>query len=199
MDSEKTTLVETADARTKSGPKKDHAPTLYFIAIGKIAKGTSLFLVAAGIYWMAGRDLQDDFDKFIAWVHLDPEHLFFRHISDWLATITPGNGRAASLATFLYGAFLIVGGTGLALRAKWAIWLTIGESAFFIPIEIFELTGRHLPRGDSPDERHAHLFSHPKRGLLIVLILNVLIVGYLYKNRRRLSRKFSSHSREVPH
>jgi uncharacterized membrane protein (DUF2068 family) len=189
MDPEKTTVLESANSQAKDGAKKSHAPTLYFIAICKLAKGAALLLLALGIYWMAGRDLQDDFDKFIAWVHLDPEHRFFRNISDSLATITPGNVRAASLATFLYGLFLIVGGVGLALRAKWAIYLTIGESAFFIPIEVFELTSRHTPRGDTPDETpHPHLFPHPKIGLLIVLVLNVLIVCYLYKNRKRLFR-----------
>src|SRR5580698_1495564 len=152
MDSEKTTVLESDNPKPRDGTGKDHAPTLYFIAICKIAKGAALFLVAAGIYWMAGRDLQDDFDKFIAWVHLDPEHRFFRNISDSLATITPGNVRAASLATFLYGIFLTVGGLGLAFRAKWAIYLTIGESAFFIPIEVFELTSRHTPRLDTSDE-----------------------------------------------
>ena len=64
MDTEKTTVLESAGARTKGGSKKDHAPTLYFIAICKMAKGASLLLLAAGIYWMAGRDLQDDFDKY---------------------------------------------------------------------------------------------------------------------------------------
>ncbi|HEY1787495.1 MAG TPA: DUF2127 domain-containing protein [Verrucomicrobiae bacterium] len=188
MDPEKTTVLESTNPQTPDGTKKAHAPTLYFIAVCKIAKGAALFLLAAGIYWMAGRDLQDDFDKFLAWVHLDPEHRFFRNIGDELATITPGNVRAASLATFLYGLFLMGGGIGLALRAKWAIWLTIGESAFFIPIEVFELTSRHNPRLDPSDEPHPHLFPHPKIGLLIVLVLNILIVCYLYKNRKRLFR-----------
>jgi len=172
---------------------KDRAPTLYFIAVCKLAKGVALLLLAAGIYSMAGRDLQDDFDKFIAWVHLDPENRFFGNIGDWLSTVTPHNVRATALATFLYGLFLLVGGTGLAIRAKWAIWLTIGESAFFIPIEILELTRRH-PRVEAPDEPlppHPHLFIHPKIGLAIVLMLNILIVWYLLKNRQRLFRHHS--------
>jgi uncharacterized membrane protein (DUF2068 family) len=194
MDLEKTTMLESSRKPAAADAKKQRAPTLYFIAVCKLAKGAALLLVAAGIYWMAGRDLQDTFDKFLAWVHLDPEHRFFRNIGEVLATITPGNVRAASLATFLYGLFLIVGGTGLALRAKWAIWLTIGESAFFIPIEVFELTNRRAPRVDPTDEPHPHLFAHPKRGLLIVLILNVLIVCYLYMNRKRLSK----HPEDLP-
>lgn len=190
MDPEKTTVLESADPKTKGEVKKDHAPTLYFIAICKLAKGAALLLLAAGIYWMAGRDLQDDFDKFIEWVHFDPESHFFHNISDYLATVTPGNVKAAALGFFLYGCFLIAGGTGLAMRARWAIYLTIGESAFFIPIEVFELTSRRTPRLVPSDEPqpHSHLFHHPRIGMLLVLILNILIVCYLYKNRQRLFR-----------
>jgi uncharacterized membrane protein (DUF2068 family) len=171
-------------------PQKPHetnrAPTLYFIAICKLAKGAGLLLLAAGIYSLAGKDLQDDFDKFLEWVRVDPEHSFFHNIGEQLAYATPGGVRDTALALFLYGIFLIVGGTGLALRAKWAIWLTIGESGFFIPIEIFELT--RPPRVQAPGEPPLppHLFAHPKIGLLIVLALNIIIVWYLLKNRQRL-------------
>jgi uncharacterized membrane protein (DUF2068 family) len=171
---------------------KNAAPTLYFIALAKLAKGITLLLVGAGIFSLAGQDLQESFDKFIAWVHLDPENRFFGNIGDWLQTVTPGNVRDTAIATFLYGIFLLVGGTGLALRAKWAIWMTIGESAFFIPIEVLELT-RRRPRPELPDDPAAvppvhHFFAHPKYGLSVVLALNILIVWYLLKNRQRLFR-----------
>lgn len=175
------------DANEKTAPHKNRAPMLYFIAICKLAKGAALLLLAAGIYSLAGKDLQDDFDKFIAWVHLDPENRFFGNIGLWLSAVQPHSVRATALATFLYGIFLLVGGSGLAIRAKWAIWLTIGESAFFIPIEIFELTRPH-PHLEPSDEPHPHLFPHPKIGLLIVLVLNIIIVWYLLKNRQRLFR-----------
>ena len=172
-----------------SNPKTDGAKkalTLYIIAICKLAKGLALLLIAAGIYSMAGKDLQADFDRFLEWVRLDPEHAFFHSISESLAEITPGNVRSAALATGLYGIFLLVGGTGLAIRAKWAIWLTIGESAFFIPIEIFELIRPHSPES----EMHPHvMFAHPKLGIAIVLSINILIVWYLFRNRGRLFRQ----------
>jgi uncharacterized membrane protein (DUF2068 family) len=178
-----------------SNPKTDGAKkalTLYIIAICKLAKGLALLLIAAGIYSMAGKDLQADFDRFLEWVRLDPEHAFFHSISESLAEITPGNVRSAALATGLYGIFLLIGGTGLAIRAKWAIWLTIGESAFFIPIEIFELLPHHnrIP-GEVPDDQSMpvpvhHLFPHRELGLAIVLTLNIIIVWYLLMNRQRL-------------
>jgi len=167
-------------------PKKKPAPTLYFIVAVKLIKGVALLLAAAGIFSLAGKDLGNLFDQFLRWVHLDPEHRFFSNIGDWLDTVTPANMRNLANVTLLYGLFLLVGGTGLALRAKWAIWLAIGESAFFIPIEIFELLRRRLP--NLPDQPRPELFHHPKIGLLIVLALNILIVWYLLANRKRLFR-----------
>ena len=104
------------------------------------------------------------FNQFLGWVHLDPERRFFAAIGDWLDTVTPTNMRVFASGTMLYGLFLLVGGTGLAFRAKWAIWLAIGESAFFIPIEIFELVRRRLPR--APDLPRPEFFHHPRIGLL---------------------------------
>ena len=170
-------------------PKPKRAPTLYFIVAVKLIKGLALLLAAAGIFSLAGKDLSDTFDQFLRWVHLDPEHRFFTNIGDWLDTVTPTNVRVVAAGTLLYGLFLLVGGTGLAFRAKWAIWLAIGESAFFIPVEVFELVRRRAPA----TEDHPHFFAHPKIGLLIVLALNVLIVWYLLQNRQRLFRHHHDH------
>jgi len=152
------------------------APTLYFIVAIKLVKGVALLLLALGVFTLANKDLPDLFDQFLRWVHLDPENRFFSGIGTWLDQITPQNVRVVASGTFLCGLFLLVEGFGLAWRAKWAIWLAIGESAFFIPIEIFEL----IPR--------PNVMRHHPVGLFIVLIINVAIVWYLYKNRERLFR-----------
>jgi uncharacterized membrane protein (DUF2068 family) len=78
---------------------------------------------------------------------------------------------------------MLLQAVGLVLRVKWIVWLVIGESAFFIPIEIFELIRRHVPNPD-----HPHLFLHPKIVVAVVLVVNVVIVWYLYQNRERLIR-----------
>lgn len=163
-------------------PKK-RAPTLYFIVAVKWIKGTALVFLALGIFALANKDLPETFNSFLQWVHLDPERSFFQGISDRLETITPNNVRAVASGTMLYGLFLLTGGTGLAFRAKWAIWLAIGESGFFIPIEVFELVHRHA----AGTEEH-HVFPYPRLGMLIVLALNIVIVWYLLQNRRRLFR-----------
>jgi uncharacterized membrane protein (DUF2068 family) len=168
----------------KTPGTKKRAPMLYFIVAIKWVKGVALLLLALGVLSLANKDLSDVFDQFLRWVHLDPERSFFQGIGDWLDTITPTNIRVVASGTFLCGWFLLVEGFGLAFRAKWAIWLAIGESAFFIPIEIFELV-HHRPEWTGPMRP---MFAHPKIGLAIVLALNVLIVWYLLKNRERLFR-----------
>ena len=175
----------TGNAQTPTTPKK-LAPTLYFIVAIKLIKGGALLLLALGVLSLANKDLSDVFDQFLRWVHLDPERSFFQGIGDWLDTITPNNVRWVASGTFLCGCYLIMLGLGLAFRAKWAIWLAIGESAFFIPIEIFELV-RHRNPG-TVDQPRPELFPHPKIGIFIVLALNVLIVWYLLENRKRLFR-----------
>ncbi|HTR43153.1 MAG TPA: DUF2127 domain-containing protein [Pseudomonadales bacterium] len=180
------------DAEPQKPAATNRAPTLYFIAVCKLAKGMCLLLLAAGIYSLAGKDLQDDFDKFLEWVRVDPEHSFFHNIGQSLAYATPDGVRDTAVALFSYGIFLLVGGTGLILRAKWAIWLTIGESGFFIPIEIFELVRPPRVRLPAGAPEPPHLFAHPKIGLLIVLTLNIFIVWYLLKNRKRLFKHHDS-------
>jgi uncharacterized membrane protein (DUF2068 family) len=178
-----------AEKEKKKNPPKEprkRAPVLYFIVAVKLVKGLLLVLVALGIFSLAGKDLQDLFEHFVRGLGFDPENRFFGSIGDWLDTVTPANVRVVASGTFLCGLFLIVLGSGLAFRVKWAIWLAIGESGFFIPIEIFELVRRRLP--NLPDQQRQQLFHHPKLGLLIVLALNILIVWYLLANRKRLFR-----------
>ena len=166
-------------------PKK-RAPTLYLIIIGKLIKGVLLLLLALGVYNLAGADLSDLFDRLVHWVHLDPENRFLSEIGDRIDQMTPANVRWVATGTFLYSLFSLVEGVGLIFRAPWAGWLAIGESAFFIPIEIFELVRR--PRPEMLDHSRPELLSHPKLDLLIVLAINVFIVWYLFANRKRLFR-----------
>ena len=168
---------------TSTEPKPKRAPTLYLIAAIKIGKGLLLLLTALGIFALAGKDLSTTFDDFLRWVHLDPEKRFFTNIGDWLDTITPANIKFIASGTLLFGLFLLTSGTGLVLRARWAIWLCIGESAFFIPVEIYELARRRAPETDMH-----RMFNHPKIALAVLLAVNVFIVWYLFKNRQRLFR-----------
>jgi uncharacterized membrane protein (DUF2068 family) len=68
----------------------------------------------------------------------------------------------------IFSLFPLVEGIGMLYRAGWAGWLAIGESAFFVPIEIYELA------------RRFSLY------LVLVMMVNILIVWYLYAFRETL-------------
>lgn len=175
-------MAEAAKSDKAAAPKQ-RAPTLYFIIVTKLAKGVLALLLAFGAYKLAGRDLQDLFDRALHFIHLDPENRFLSDIGDRLDQITPANVRWVATGTFLYSLFSLVEGIGLMFRVPWAGWLTIGESAFFIPIEIFELVHHHelIKRGVTT----SHGFTWK---IAIILGLNILIVWYLFQNRARLFR-----------
>ena len=149
---------------------KKRAPTLYVIIAIKLLKAVLLLLLAAGVYSLTDNNLPEEFRQLLFFLHLDPEKKFFVELIDKIAEISSAKLMWFAGGTVFYSLFSLIEGVGLIFRVPWAGWLAIGESAFFIPIEIFELVHR------------------PKVAVLIVLALNVFIVWYLLQNRRRLFR-----------
>ena len=149
---------------------RKRAPALYAIITLKTGKAILLLLLALGFFSLIGQDLDAQFDRMLRWVHLDPEKHFLANLGDHLAKITPANLRWLASGSLMYSILLLVESVGLMRRAGWAVWLAIGETAFFIPIEVFDLV------------------DHYSRVVTIILVLNIFIAGYLVKNRDRLFR-----------
>lgn len=141
---------------------------LYTIIAIKLGKSLLLFSLALGVYSLLGEDLGARFGEFLRWLKLDPEHAFFAELGRKIQRITPDNIRWVAWGTFLYGLLLFVESLGLMTRAFWAAWLAIGETAFFIPIEVYELLRRYSST------------------VLVILLINAAIVAYLVRNRNRL-------------
>ena len=148
--------------------KPKRAPTLYFIIGVKFFKGLAALLLALGAYSLTDNDLPSDCQNLLLSLHLDPEKKFFVDLASRVAEITPANLKWVTVGAVVYGCFMLLQAVGLMFRVSWAVWLVIGESAFFLPVEIFELV--HRP-------------SWIKVGVLAV---NVVMVWYLYANRARL-------------
>jgi len=87
-----------------------------------------------------------------------------------VAEITPANLKWVAIGLIVYGCFMLLQAVGLVFRVSWIVWLVIGESAFFVPVEVFEMVHR------------------PSWMKLVILAVNVVIVWYLYANRARLIR-----------
>jgi uncharacterized membrane protein (DUF2068 family) len=174
---------------TTTDPRPKRAPTLYFIVAVKFMKGVAALLLALGAYSLTDNNLPDEFNHLLLLLHIDPEKKFFLELADRVGEITPANLEWLAVGSVVYGLFMLLQAGGLIFRLGWVVWLVIGESAFFIPIEIFELVRRHAP---SPENR-PHIFAHPKIGIAIVLAVNVAIVWYLFKNRARIIRHHPHH------
>jgi len=161
--------------------QQKRAPTLYFIIVTKLLKGTLALLLAFGVYHLAGQGLGDFFDRMMRFIHLDPENRFLSDIGTSLDNIQPRNARWFATGTFFYSLFSLVEGVGLMFRVPWAGWMTIGESLFFIPIELYEIARHHelVQRGIVPPSGFTWKVS-------VILGLNILIVWYLLQNRARL-------------
>jgi uncharacterized membrane protein (DUF2068 family) len=164
------------------GDKPRKAPTLYFIVAVKLLKGIAALILAIVTYTLSDNNLPEEFRKMLEFFHLDPEKKFFLEVADRLAEITTSNMNWLAIMAVIYGLFMLLQAVGLAMRVSWVVWLVIGESAFFIPIEIFKLVSRPVP-GVEP---HHHLIAHPKIGVLVILLVNIGIVWYLFQNRNRI-------------
>jgi uncharacterized membrane protein (DUF2068 family) len=152
----------------KTTAKSGRAPTLYVIIAIKLIKGLMMLLFGLGVLSLVGQNLDQRFDELLRWIHLDPEKRFFSDLGDKLQNITPSNVRGVAIGTMFYSVFSFVEGIGLIFRLRWVGWVVIGESLFFIPIEIYDLMAG---------------FS---KVVFVILLLNIFIVWYLLRNKERL-------------
>lgn len=158
-------------------PPLRRAPTLYAIILFKIGKGILFCAFGIVLYFQATHDLPKEWDDFLKLptvehifnrLRIHPENKFFQHVAEQIDNVTVAQVHVWALGIIGFSLFPLVEGTGLLFRVPWAGWLTIGESAFFVPIELYEL---------------AKKFSYY---MLLVMIINILIVWYLYAYRQTL-------------
>ena len=150
------------------GEKAKRAPTLYFIIGFKLLKCLAALLLALAAYSLTDNNLPEEFQKLLLFLHLDPEKKFFLELAQRVGEITPTNLDWLAVGAVAYSLFMMMQAVGLVFRVSWIVWLVIGESAFFVPIELFELVHR------------------PSWLKLSLLAVNVVIVWYLFANRARL-------------
>ena len=151
---------------------KKPTPTYYGIIVFKVLKGLAFVAFAIVAYTLSDNNLPEELHKAMHLLRVHPGNKFFVHLAEKLGRVTETQALWAAGGTLAYSMFSLVEGVGLMFRVSWAGWLAIGESAFFIPIEIYEL-------------------SRPGKfswWLVLVLAVNMIIVWYLFANRHRLFR-----------
>ena len=158
---------------------KKRAPTLYAIIVIKLLKGLLFVTVAIVAYTLSDNDLPAEYRNLLQNLRLNPERSFWADLAVQIGQLTEVKVLWAAAGTLVYSLFSLVEGVGLMFRVSWAGWLAIGESAFFIPIEIYDLVQQAAPDRLRP----GHTVT-----VLVILVINIFIVWYLLQNRHRLFR-----------
>ena len=162
-------------------PLKKRAVTLYAIIIFKLFKALLCVALAVAIHHEAHKNMSEDWDHFLHRpvimslfedLRINPESKFFTGLAESIGKLTAVNVHRAALGALLLSLFPLVEGIGLLCRAPWAGWLAIGESAFFIPIEFYEMMSYELVK--------PRIFPW---SIFVVTVINIIIVWYLYDNR----------------
>ncbi len=147
---------------------KQRAPTLYAIIVIKLLKGALFLSMAIAAYTLSDNDLPVEYRHLLHHLRLNPEKKFFSELAVKVGKITEANVLWVAAGTAVYSAFSLIEGIGLIFRVRWAGWMAIGESAFFIPIEVFDLVHKMTTT------------------VVVILAINIVIVWYLFANRHRL-------------
>ena len=153
---------------TSIEPREKRYPTLYAIIGFKLLKGSLFLTLAIVAYCLSDNDLPYEFGRLLHVLRVHPGNRFFTQLAVKVGQITEVKMLWAAAGTLVYSLFSLVEGVGLIFRVSWAGWLAIGESAFFVPLEVHKLL----------DD-----FSW---FMVAVTVINIFIVWYLYANRERL-------------
>jgi uncharacterized membrane protein (DUF2068 family) len=140
------------------------------IGVFKLVKSAVLFTVGTIGLAAPRSTLVTKAEEAISWLGWTAGRRALGHGVSRLATTDPATLHRLAWLALAYGAVFLVEGVGLVLEQRWAEWLTVGVTASFIPVEVFELS------------------THPGAGKVATLVLNLAIVGYLVWVRLRERR-----------
>lgn len=144
------------------------APALTAIITLKVGKGVIFILLAIGFWALSDNDLPWEYHNLLQTFHIDGKRRFYMDLAQKIARIKEADVLWVAGFTLAYGLLSLTEGIGLIFRQGWASWMAIAESAIFIPAETRELV------------RHFSVV------VLLILVINLFIVVYLFRNRNRL-------------
>ena len=147
---------------------KSSSAILVLIGAFKLLKALLLIIVGIGAFRLLHRDLASTVVHWTNLLRVDPDNRFVHRFLIRILRVTPTQLRELSIGTFLYAGLFATEGVGLLLRRRWAEYFTIVTTSGLIPLELYEMA------------RH---FTVAK---LVVLLVNIMIVGYLVKRVRSL-------------
>jgi uncharacterized membrane protein (DUF2068 family) len=153
---------------TSTQRTKKHGRGLLLIAAFKVLKGLLLMAVGFGALHFLHRDLALEIAHWVDLLRIDPHSHYLHWILGKVANLDEKKMRELSVGTFFYSALFLCEGVGLALRKRWAEYLTIISTASLMPIEILEI------------------HKSPSAAKVVLLLINLAVVVYLVRELRSM-------------
>ena len=140
---------------------------LLLVAAYKLIKGLGLLALGIGALRMLHKDVAAEIVQWLDALRVDPHNHYIQMLLEKLGMVDDRKLKALSIGTFFYSALFLTEGVGLALRKRWAEYLTIISTASLLPLEVYEI---------------AKLADAAR---IVVLLANIAIVVYLVMEVRR--------------
>jgi uncharacterized membrane protein (DUF2068 family) len=154
-------------ARPGGAQRHAHSRGLLLIAAFKLLKGVFLLAIAFGARHLLSQNLAADAEHLLDLLRIDPHNHYIHLLLEKIAKIDAHKLRELRAGTFFYATLFLIEGTGLALRQRWAEYVTIVSTSSLIPVEVYELLKQ---------------YSAAK---IAFLFINVIVVVYLVLELRR--------------
>jgi uncharacterized membrane protein (DUF2068 family) len=140
---------------------------LWLIAAFKLVKGLGLLILGIGVLNLLHKDVAAEVERWINLLRFDPQNHLIQKLLAKLGMVDDRKLKELSIGTFFYSGLLLTEGVGLALRQRWAEYVTIVTTASLLPLEIYEITKR------------------VSTGRVVLLLINIAVVVYLVIEVRR--------------
>jgi uncharacterized membrane protein (DUF2068 family) len=147
---------------------------LRVIALFKFLKALLLILTSYGVHRLLDPGLVEKIRLWSATVTDRVDQRLILSALSWVEGLGADRLHLVIAVTIAYTAVVLVEGTGLWLRLRWAEWVTVVATGSLIPFELWELF--HRPPG--------HRWT-----VFATLVVNVLIAAYLAYLLRAADRR----------
>src|SRR5271155_2762075 len=144
-----------------------HSRGLLVIAAFKLFKGLALLAVGFGARHLLSQNLSADVEHWLDLLRIDPHNYYIHRLLEKIADVDPHKLKQLRAGTFFYASLFLIEGTGLALRQRWAEYVTIISTSSLIPIELYEIV------------------QHYSAMKVAFLAINIAVVVYLIYELRR--------------
>ena len=145
--------------------------TLKLLSVFEASKGLLVLLVGAGLMTLIHKNAQQEAAEIVKFFHLNPAHHYPEIFLNTIANLTNTHLWLLSASAILYSVIRFVEAYGLWYDRLWAIWFAVASGALYLPMELYEL------------------IETPAKTRIIILLMNILLVAYLYRSGRHRASK----------